>query len=176
MVRGMPRPVLHRVRVAQHNLYWVGEYPLFLRENSKGWGINAAPSRAECKAWLKQHGLQGQYFRTRSESLEVLLFALQSEGAPSQDYLPRTTRKKDGSRQTTDGWQLRPSTGGWDVYDPQGEFQKNCRGSLWRALWLIDNIRPKADEDDSWPAYLTHDRTERGVHDGTDRSPKQRVE
>ena len=172
----MPRPVLHRVRVAEHNLYWVGEYPLFLRNDHGGWGIHAAPSRAECKQWIKELGLKGQRFQSRGEALQVLIMALEEEDAPQPDYLPRATRRADGTRQTQDGWILQPTGGGWDVYSPEDVFHTHCKGSLWRALWLVDSINSGKGSEDSWPAHLTHDRTERGVHEGSDRSPKKRVD
>lgn len=172
----MPRPTLHPVRLASHTLYWVEDYPLFIRKHDQGWGIHAAPSRIECKTWLAEHNLQGQRFHTRGEALDILLLALQIDGSPNQDMPPRAQRQKDGSYRTNTGWTFRAAPGGWDVYDPSGAFQKNSRGSLWRALWLVDILSAGAKDEDDWPPHLRHDRTERGIDEGVDRSPGRRVD
>jgi len=171
MVRGMAQPVLHRVRVGEKILYWVDNYPLFIRQNKQGWGVHAAPSRSECKTWLRSNHLQGQSFRTRQEALEMLLFALSNNPGPEPDHLPKATRSADGAYRTSSGWSFHPAPAGWDVYNPAGELQKKCRGSLWRALWLIDIL--DQEQEDNWPQQLRHDRTEQGIDDGVDRSPRQ---
>jgi len=163
-------PTLHRVFDGSRNLYWIGEYPLYVKKTHDGWKINCAPSKLDVKKWLQQKRIIGQRFVTRSEALQVLLFCLQEPGAPEPEQMPKAYRTKDGRYRTAAGLYLKGSGQSWDVYDQQDQHLGNTRGSLWRALWVADSLFNgiQAAEDD-WPAHLSFDRHQRGIHDGTDR-------
>jgi len=166
----MSCPTLHRVFYGSRNLYWVGEYPLYVKQSKDGWQIGCAPSKTEAKTWLKQQGLQSQRFVTRAEALQILMFCLEGPNAPQPERTPVYSKTKDGRYRTDGGIFLSRGKKVWDVFDAQGQHLGSTRGTLWRALWVADSLFQGLQiAENGWPAHLSFYRHQLGIYDGTDR-------
>lgn len=131
------RPLtLHPVPRKTGYHYWLGEYPLYLLSEAKGWHAYTPVSCSPVLDWLNDTGLVGQYFKSRAETVEVFSLALSDPGAPAADQLPSLRRRPEG-RYVLDGrYVVFRSRGAWTIGDMHGGLNVMIEGSLWCAGWV----------------------------------------
>lgn len=141
----MQLPTLHKVFDGRVNLYWVGEYPLFVRQEPGGWKICTAPSRPRTRQWLSAQRLDQQWFASRREALEVLGVLLDQPGAPSPEQLPKCQRQADGSLLVAGHVRVIRDGDGWLVHCP-GLESVRLVGSRWRAVWMAAHLTDRPQD------------------------------
>ena len=125
--------------------YWcVGEYPLRLVKDHRGWLVRGQITEIKAHQWLEEIGLGQQSFTRRSDALQALQVALTRPDAPLTKGPPYYRPIEEGVYQLTGDFLARPShrplldhQSRWQVWEQQ--YMICYAATLWRAAWIAQN-------------------------------------